>query len=547
VTTDALSATPSLVRRDPRRSRRGGALRAWRRWLLAFAGFFLLSAGWALATPYDGAPDEMQHVLRGSGVAYGEIAPEPVEADLGTGAFQTASPGLVRKNCWMFDPMMRVNCDNARTPDAEDRKPRTGEPGGGGHPEKVATRAGRYNPVYYATVGLPLRLWPNWNGIMMARMISAGLVAAMLASAAYSAAYWARNRLLLAGVLVGTTPMTLHLAGSVNPNALEIAAGTALFTALIPILLDEGAKVRTAALVQAGVAGSVLVTLRALGPLWCAVILTALLLPTTRATVRKLWQSRAARWTAVAIGAATLAAVAWTVLMKANKLGQAETPPDMSFGEAVRYIVVNRWGGYLSEMVGVMSWLDARPPGWAYVLWYLAAGGVLVWGFLLGRRADRWRMAALVVVAFAVPTISDAVNVQKSGLVTQGRYLLPVMVGVPLIAAYAIGRSGLLDAARSTSLVRGLALMLVPLQLVFLWFTMIRWQSGIEDEKGIPNADPLAGPWHPQAGSLVPLVVFALGCVAMGAYYWTAARGDSAEVPAAESPAEPVVAGGGRA
>ena len=44
-----------------------------RLWLLAFAGFFLMAGAWAVAAPYDGSPDEVQHIFRAVGVVSGEV------------------------------------------------------------------------------------------------------------------------------------------------------------------------------------------------------------------------------------------------------------------------------------------------------------------------------------------------------------------------------------------------------------------------------------------------------------------------------------------
>ena len=54
-----------------RRAKRVGAVR--RVWAVSFAAFFLLGAAWALAMPYDGPPDELQHATRAYGVASGQI------------------------------------------------------------------------------------------------------------------------------------------------------------------------------------------------------------------------------------------------------------------------------------------------------------------------------------------------------------------------------------------------------------------------------------------------------------------------------------------
>lgn len=140
-----------------------------RLWLLAFVGFFLMIGAWSLAAPYDGSPDEVDHVIRAVGVVSGEVAPEPTEAKRGSGAFQTVPTGLVRTNCWAFDPTKTAAC--VVPPDADST------------PVSVPTGAGRYHPAYYAIIGWPLKRWPGWSGVLVARLLSAAISAAFLASA----------------------------------------------------------------------------------------------------------------------------------------------------------------------------------------------------------------------------------------------------------------------------------------------------------------------------------------------------------------------------
>src|SRR5688500_15400053 len=78
--------------------------------VLSFLSFFLIGAAWAAATPWDGAPDERAHIIRAAGVVSGQIAPEPAEAQSGTGAFQNVPAALGRGTCYAFDPTKSAAC-----------------------------------------------------------------------------------------------------------------------------------------------------------------------------------------------------------------------------------------------------------------------------------------------------------------------------------------------------------------------------------------------------------------------------------------------------
>jgi hypothetical protein len=484
------------------------------RWLTAFLGFFLLGAGWALATPYDGAPDELQHIMRASGVAYGEFAPELTVNGKFTGSNQSTAAGLLRENCWAFHPSRSAACSV--------------EPGGDDTIQQASTRAGRYNPVYYAFVGLPIRFAPDWTGIGIARLISAAMVAAMLASAAYALTYWTRHRFMLTGLLVATTPITMHLSGSINPNALEIAAGTALFAALIPLCLDHtpGRLLPRPPLVLAAVSGGWLVTVRAGGPLWALTIIGVLMLPTTRDLLMTMVRSVAARVATIVLVVTTLASVLWTVVMKAGEAGEGAGMEGVTFRGAVTYEVMQRWDSYLKEMVGVTSWLDAQPPEPAYVLWFMVFGMLVFTAFATMSWADRWRLFALAFVTLMFPTLSDAWGVQTYGLVSQGRYMLPIAVGMPLLAAFFLSRDNVLGRVREIKMTRFVIVVLMPLQLVFLWFTMIRWQQGSKVTAYRVRLNAFVGAWEPPLGTVLPIALAVLGAGLIGGYVWFAARAD---------------------
>jgi hypothetical protein len=65
-------------------------------------------------------------------------------------------------------------------------------------------------------------------------------------------------------------------------------------------------------------------------------------------------------------------------------------------------------------------------------------------------------------------------------------------------------------------------IVLLPLNLFALGFTMVRWQHGLRQHP-MPRLDlnPLAGPWHPPLGSVVPLLAELIGACLVGALVWT--------------------------
>src|SRR6185437_3889774 len=261
---------------------------AGRVWPLAFLVFFLIGAAWALITPYAGGPDEVRQIIRAAGVAEGQVFAKPVSypAMSYTGAYQTVPSGLVKGGypgylntyCYHKNPAISAAC--------------TGVPGGSGEhvQHRYLTGNGRYNPLYYAVVGGPLVLWPNWGGILLARLITAALCAAFLASAWMSCREWSRSPMMVAGFLVAATPAYFSMAGVINPNSVEMAAGVSLAAALIPLLLDEDSPDVGRWLRRAAVAAIAIGQFRSLGPVLIGGLIVALLLPPARGRLRYLWQ-----------------------------------------------------------------------------------------------------------------------------------------------------------------------------------------------------------------------------------------------------------------
>src|SRR6266508_1777933 len=209
-----------------------------------------------------------------------------------------------------------------------------------------------------------------------------------------------------------------------------------------PLLYAPGAERSRTLLWHVGVAALALAVLRAGGPLWVVVSVAALLLPLRWAKLRQLWAWRPVRWWMLVVGLAMVGSLIWTALFKTTNLGDFTHGQRLSLAQAIG-TEVDIWREYADEMVGVMAWLDARMPGSMYLIWESAVAALLVWGFIVAHRAGRWRMAALAAGGLGIPFVMQIAYVNKVGFVTQGRYLLPVAVGLPILATFLIQEYGL--------------------------------------------------------------------------------------------------------
>jgi hypothetical protein len=170
-----------------------------------------------------------------------------------------------------------------------------------------------------------------------------------------------------------------------------------------------------------------------------ALIAIALLAIGGWVAARALWASRSARWWGAAVIVAAALQSMWIIVMRpldpsfadsegVRNLG-AGTALRTSFGESL-----NR----LREMVGWFGWLDAPAPGLTYALW------AIVFGVLLGLALVAWRRRFLVVagaaaiVTVAAPLVFETVQAHQVGFFWQGRYSMPLALGVPVLLALSV-------------------------------------------------------------------------------------------------------------
>jgi hypothetical protein len=486
-----------------------------RLWLFAFIGFWLLHAGWAFAAPFDGPPDEEQHALRAAAIMNGDVFAREGNGQLVPESLDKNNKmenGYLRnRSCFPMQVTVPASC-------AE-------EPGGDSTLVVRHVTEARFNPVYYAVVGWPLKFWPEWRGIMLARLISGGLMAAMLACAVVGAVRWTRHRALLAGIAVAVTPMTAHLGGAINPNGIEITAGLCLGVALIALLHERvGGPVNKAAIALAAVSSAIIVTPRFSGVMWLGVIGFALLVPTRWARVKELLRTRAMRIGLLAVVLAGIASVAWTFTT-----GTAEVAPvryDYQYKDVLKVALLDFWPNLANQMVGVMGWAETLMPRLIYVVWFAVLGVLVLGGFIVGNRVDRWRMIALFFGTFTPLLAAELYLINQTGWFNQGRYFLPGAVVLPLLGAHILAKNAL-TAAHFRSATRVFALLLLPIHLVCVAFTMIRWQSGL----AIMN--PFKGSWvQPYGGHVLPLAAATAGVLVLFAMFWWASRVPTEPVPA---------------
>jgi hypothetical protein len=263
-----------------------------------------------------------------------------------------------------------------------------------------------------------------------------------------------------------------------------------------------------------------LATLRSLGPVWLFFALVALLVPSSRPVLRRLWGHRVVRWWVLGVGLAVALSLAWILGMKTGNVVHQPRPLYGYSARAATFQYLNMWGSiFLQGLVGVAGWFDVFMPNPIYWIYLVLTGSLVVFATVLGGWAHRWRFLVMAFGAVVPIGLIQVAEVNQLGWIIGGRYLLPLLVGMPLLAAFILERS-VLQARHSRSFIRLFCLVLLPVHLALLVFSMRRWQAGANQSH--PN--PFKGTWHPPTGSITPLVLMLVGLLVVGWAFWTAPR-----------------------
>ena len=395
------------------------------RW--AGLGLLLLQLGWVLALPPFAGMDEWDHAYRASAVAHGEWVAPPSVATRGTGAFVTVPTDIVRaaeSECERLDYAGADECVGTTE----------------GSFTQVASGAGRYPPLYYALVGWPSLFLDGAAALYGMRLAGLLLCWVLLMASFASLRRWARP---LAGYVVclGLTPTVLYASAVVAPNGLEMVSGLALWTALGAIAHDDRSVGGDRMAVMLAVAsGSLLLSLRSLGPLWAALILALALLawPALWTRIVDLARTRLGAGALLWLVAVGIAGVGWIQTQGSLEVGQPQLSP-MTLADRVEFALRD-------TVVWTFQFMAAFPyrnqPAHAVVYACLIAviTTLLVLALRRATRRERWSLVLTVSACYVIPFAITVATIQHYGTAWQGRYTLPLLLGALVVGGLVLSR-----------------------------------------------------------------------------------------------------------
>lgn len=297
------------------------------------------------------------------------------------------------------------------------------------------TNAGLYNPVFYFWTGLGTLAVPTEYGLYISRALAAVVTAFFLAWGLSLLRRSSRSPLPVVAASLFLTPMTLYVGMVLNPSAWEIATLFAATVAGFAVACGPpraGWREEHSLLLAAS---CVLVVTRGLSPLFLAVTALALLVVAGAERTRRLMTDRRAWIVAGGIAAVTVFSVLWVLAHGTNYVG-VEKPASLADGLTGISVFYSNYHEQVTQMYGNLGWLDLRSPNILSTSWILLLGGALVFCFGLATRRARWA----ILLAFGSATLIPGVlsGLQWSGYGWQGRYTMPLVAALLVIAALAV-------------------------------------------------------------------------------------------------------------
>jgi hypothetical protein len=476
------------------------------------AGYAALIAAWMVANPLGRAPDEPGHYLRALGAVSSNVKGTRIkvagaERDPKLRWVQGISRQFVLPDRLAIDP--DSPCPGSLFNPEVSAACQRGWPAHGS-PVVVST-IGSYQPYTYAPIGAAMSAAHSPSVAFRLGRGAVALTAVVLIGLAATTLLGSGDggRLAqpagVAALALAVPPMAVFLASSLNPNGLEVAAGVACAAGLFALLRSAYSdNAPRGAWLTFGAGGVALAATRSLGPYFVvALVAVGLVWVGPRAAQRVVLRAPIA-------SAAALGCVGATAVL--NLWWEATQQPHLQWSHVLDHLSVGRVPRIGQELVGRFGWLEWRLPLYFYAAWGALVLVLLVLALVRGTGRQRAALGVLVTGAFVLSIAFHSVMPGQTGFDVQGRYLLPLVVAVPILAGEILRTRRV--PAISTAAAVGLCGVLVAALQFFAWYENARrYAVGTSGPRWFLNH----AQWVPAGGWLLWIAVAAAGCLCIAA------------------------------
>jgi hypothetical protein len=453
-------------------------------------GIVFVQTAWILTMPAFRGSDEFDHVYQAAAVARGQWAAHD-PAPNGRGGVVTIPASIVwaaSQVCQFYKYVGHDNCF-----------PIGGVKDGRA---QVATAAGTYNPAYYLVVGTLARPFSGAASDFAMRAITAGLCALLIAWAAAITARWANTAWPLLTLAFGLTPVLLYSTAIAAPNGVTFASAALVWASLAGMAradpdVDEGHRLA----MPLTVGSVVMVATHTTGVIWLMLALAVMLFIEPVSHWFGLAKRHVRSWllATVSVLTATVLCVVWILIQHTNALSSTvQNRGPFPLGRLPEFHIL--WS---LQAIAAFPLRNEPAPIPVYVIWGVVLLGTLVALFRLGNTRERVAGSIALLFLAVLPTALTMVSYKTEGIAWQGRYALPLWLGVTTLAGLVLDRRCGLSSRRSTVLI---------LALLGTAMTISTVHVGLR-ETALGPADPVAAAMP--AGFALVGVLTVMGYVAL--------------------------------
>jgi hypothetical protein len=471
--------------------------------LWAFAGAGAMLVAWSLATPLGAAPDEPAHIAQAVAIVRGQFDEPEHFAYLGTEA-------TVRVPSWADLTVVGV-CYSWRGFGEYSR-------GFGGCPtdlprnsSKTVAVGDEYSnapPLYYAVVGIPSLFLSGTSALYAMRLIGDLVNAALVALGIWLLFRYFPFRTPLVGALIALSPMVLFSMSVVSWSSLEIASGFASWCGALCVARHT--RVPRALAIWTAVAASFLLLSRPTGLLDLAIIAVVMVvLVGWKALPARLNRSLRPLWIPVSV----VAAVALLMLLidgLPHLLGFAPSHPRTLLANMETTLSLT--GGRLLQCIGNFDWLNNPAPTWVVVVWGCSLAALTAAALFLSRPCRR-ALPVLALLILAMPLALESPQINTVGTFWVGRYWLPVLVGVPLVASTFEWPAWRLGESSTSSRRRAVPVLTLVVGLVLMAAQVASFHQALWLNESVVIRGQARAVSAPPGGNALILLVFVVGAI----------------------------------
>jgi hypothetical protein len=398
----------------------------------AVTSFFLyvtcLSFAWVLLQPPYSVSDEPSHTIKAVASAYGQFDTPQVIGQFGYGAYAYEVPkvftSIYHSTCYNNDTQATAACVGDFPPGKE--------------LVSNSSSAGPNPPTYYVAVGWLGRLFPSQTGFYLMRFLGALFFSLALTFTFALQFLKSKSRNAWVSILLLLTPAVSSFSAVINPFAHEIAAA-ALFWSSAILLTDSRESNRESKQLWSALIGSAVFfsSVRPSAFLWIGVVVFFVVIsdPENENHISRFHEKRMKSIAGIAFNAMVIS-IAWSYRPQSNLVVDPTntiTPMVPPGGDIFSNVLVSyrHLGAFFRQLFGYFGWTSFYPPVVVPVLFIIAL--VMSIGVM---RISTWRLrsglAALIAFVYFGPVVLEGARASSTGFFYQGRYILPVAIGIPI-------------------------------------------------------------------------------------------------------------------